>query len=654
MRHALLLLATLLLAACPTVEEVVTLDRLEVEPVTGSLAAGRVLQLRAMGVWSNGGRMDLTEEADWFASDPDRASVSDAAGSRGLVLALAEGYSAVTATVDMMAASSEITVLPPELELLVATPLAVDLPVGAGRQLEATGWYSDGSYTDLTELVTWTSDDAAVALPADGSELPTGFVVATGPGSCVVSGALDDAVADVEITVWDAELETIVLDPEEPEPALGSSIQFTATGTWSDGTQTDLTSTATWSSSDPDHLDFSDEPGQEGRALATGEGGAIVEVEQAGLIASTVVTVVEAELEWLQTDPLQLQLSLGNSWPMGVTGGFSDGSEVELVELVTWSSDDPSVVTTSNDLGDQGTIRAVGVGGTTVRARLGELEAFAAIDVGEALLIGLFLDPQLPSVPLGVDAPFTLVGLYSDGAEVDHTEDAAWGVDLLSVALPSPLTGEAGVILTVGEGSATVTAGLPPLAASTVLTVTPPELVSILVTPAGAQAAVGEVLQFEATGSYTDGALTDLTTDVFWATSTPGFAVADNLPGHEGEVSALAEGTVTVLANLPPVSGNTILTVGPPALVSLTIDPPDPTVVVGATLQLTALGLYTDGQEVDLTEEVVWSSMAPGTATASNDAGVVGTVSGVAAGIATVVASSGETTTSAQVEVVAP
>ena len=654
MRSRLSLFLACLLLGCPTSEEQVTLDEVVVEPATVELAAGHELQLQALGVWSDGGRTDLTDEAEWFASDPERASVSDAAGSRGLVLAVTEGYSAVTATVEMMAASSEITVVPAELDLLIVSPLSLDLPVGAGQQLVATGRYSDGSLVELTGLVTWTSDDAAVALPEESGDLPAGFVRAVAPGSCTVSASLGEAVAEVSVSVRDAELEGIDLEPQEPLVALGGALQFAATGRWSDGTEADLTATAAWSSSDPDHLDFSDEPGQEGRAIATGVGGTIVEVEQGALAASTVATVTEAELAWLLIDPLQLDLPLGTSWPMGVTGGYTDGSEAELAEQVTWSSDDPSVLTTSNDAGAQGTVRAVGLGSTTVRARWGDLEAFAAVEVGEAQLIGLALEPLLPSSPLGVHVEFTLRGLYTDGGAVDHTADAVWAVDPLTVALPSPLAGEAGTVLTVGEGGATVTATLAPFEASTGLTVTPPELVSIAVTPTGAEVAVGEVLPYTATGSYTDGNLTDLTTDVFWATSAPGFAVADNLSSHEGEVTALAEGTVTVLASLTPVSGSSTLTVGPPALLSLAVEPAEPSLPIGSTLQLTALGLYTDGQEVDLTGSVVWSSMSPGTVTASNDAGLAGTVTGVAEGTATVTVSAGETTTSVLVEVVAP
>jgi len=647
-RHLLSsLLALLLLPGCPTEEEPRTLVGIEVSPAAFELAAGRTLQLEATAIWSDGARIDVTMEAEWFASHPDVADVYPWDPAAGLVTTFTEGTSTVTATVDMTAASAVITVLPAELDLLVATPVELDLPVGAGHQLLVAGSYSDGALLDVTEQVTWTTGDVAVAEVADGSELPAGYLVAVGAGETTVVAELDGQAAEVSVTVREAELESIALSPLEPEVPLGAELDFAATGTWSDGSQADVTGTASWSSSDPSHLDFLGP----GSALATGLGGALVEVAQDGVTASTVVTVVEAELAWLVIDPPTLELALGTSWPLTVTGGYTDGVEEDRTAEVAWSSDDAAVVTTSNDTGQEGRVLAVGVGETTVRARLGDLEAFAPVEVTEAQLIGLALEPQLPSVALGLDVAFAVTGLYTDGGESDLTDVAAWSVDPLTVAIPSPLVGQEGVVLTVDEGVATVAAEVASIQAWTTLVVLPPELVSLAVTPADAVMAVGEIVQYEATGSYTDGGLTDLTPDVFWATSAPGFATADNLPGHEGEVTALAQGSVTVLASLSPIQGSTTLTVAPPALVSLAVEPATPTLPVGGTLQLTASGLYTDGEEEDLTAEVVWSSMEPGTVTTSNDVGTEGVITGVAVGTATVIASSGDTTASVVVEV---
>ena len=143
MRFLLLLLAASLLTACPTqeVEERVLLE-VTVQPDAVALATGREIQLVAWGQWSDGARLDVTKEAGWFASDPETASVSDYNVSRGHVIALMEGTSTVTATLEMTAGSAVITVGPPELDLLVVTPVRLDLPAGAGQQLTATGWYS--------------------------------------------------------------------------------------------------------------------------------------------------------------------------------------------------------------------------------------------------------------------------------------------------------------------------------------------------------------------------------------------------------------------------------------------------------------------------------------------------------------------------------
>lgn len=71
------------------------------------------------------------------------------------------------------------------------------------------------------------------------------------------------------------------------------------------------------------------------------------------------------------------------------------------------------------------------------------------------------------------------------------------------------------------------------------------------------------------------------------------------------------------------------------ALASLAIEPASPTVAHGAKLQLTARGTFADNSTSDLTPLVVWSSSNGAHATVD----LLGVMSGVAAGAATITAS---------------
>ena len=63
------------------------------------------------------------------------------------------------------------------------------------------------------------------------------------------------------VTVNSAALVSIAISPQNPTIAFGTSQQFTATGTYTDGSTQDITSVVAWSSSDATVLVISDASG---------------------------------------------------------------------------------------------------------------------------------------------------------------------------------------------------------------------------------------------------------------------------------------------------------------------------------------------------------------------------------------------------------
>jgi hypothetical protein len=102
------------------------------------------------------------------------------------------------------------------------------------------------------------------------------------------------------------------------------------------------------------------------------------------------------------------------------------------------------------------------------------------------------------------------------------------------------------------------------------LTVTPPVLVSIAVTPANPSITVGATQQFTATGTYSDSSTQDLTASVTWTSSVPSVATINS----SGLATAVAAGTTNIQATWSTISGTTALTV--------TTTPP-PTATFGKT-----------------------------------------------------------------------
>lgn len=105
-------------------------------------------------------------------------------------------------------------------------------------------FFSDGSSQDLTTAVSWsTSGPAAVV---DTAGLATG----QSTGSVTVVATSYDLTGSASLTVGPAGLTAISLFPDPTTVPVGGSVQFVATGTFSDGTTQDVTG-VNWSSSSP-------------------------------------------------------------------------------------------------------------------------------------------------------------------------------------------------------------------------------------------------------------------------------------------------------------------------------------------------------------------------------------------------------------------
>jgi uncharacterized protein YjdB len=127
------------------------------------------------------------------------------------------------------------------------TPPAANVPVGATAQLTATGLYSDGSTSDLTNTVSWSSSspgNATVSASGVVSGLVTGAAVitATDPSS-LISGT-------AAIAVIQAALTSLSVSPSPATVPRYDILQLTATGHYSDGATGNVTDSVTWSSSD--------------------------------------------------------------------------------------------------------------------------------------------------------------------------------------------------------------------------------------------------------------------------------------------------------------------------------------------------------------------------------------------------------------------
>src|SRR5205823_11986904 len=97
------------------------------------------------------------------------------------------------------------------------------------QQFTAAGTYSDGSTLEKTYSVSWSSSDTSVATITSG-----GLATSITQGSSTIS-ASGGATGSTTLTVGPATLVSIAVTPANPSIPKGTTQQFTATGTYPDG-----------------------------------------------------------------------------------------------------------------------------------------------------------------------------------------------------------------------------------------------------------------------------------------------------------------------------------------------------------------------------------------------------------------------------------
>lgn len=167
----------------------------------------------------------------------------------------------------------------------------------------------------------------------------------------------------------------------------------------------------------------------------------------------------------------------------------------------------------------------------------------------------------------------------------------------------------------------------------------PVRLKSIAIDPVSVDLAPGQTKTFRAVGSYSDSTTKNITTQVKWSSKKSTVATVD----AKGVVTALASGETEIgafdAASGVSASQTAKVTVG--SLKTLSITPGSGSLGTGGTLQLHAIGSFSNGlTNVDVTNVVAWESSSTALATVATGAPTGdGLVTGVKAGTVTITAS---------------
>ena len=600
-----------------------TINSISITPGSTSIAIGSNQQFAATAHLSDNTTKDVTSSVQWSSSDSAIAAVSGA----GLASASAAGTVTIIATNGTVqgTASLKITTAANNLVSINLSPISFSMPVHTSQQFTATGNYSDGSSSDLTDVVSWNSSSAATATVS-----PTGLVSSLVAGTTTISASFAGVSQSTTVTVTAPTVASIAITPVGLTLGIGINQQFVATATYTDGTSSDLSGGVTWSSSSPAIASV------DGSGLATtlSAGTTTIKATLGSLTDSTDLTVVAAHLVSISLTPAAQSIALGTTQQFTAVGSFDDGS-TQLLPSVTWSSSSTSIAAIDNT----GLATGVGTGTASITAASGSVDATASLTVTGASLISISVAPANSSMAVGTTRQFTASGTFSDSSTQDVSASVVW----TSSNPAASAINSSGLATSVSTGSTTITATFGPISGSTGLTVSNAHLVSISITPANPRIAARTSIRFTAAGTFSDGSVATNLAGVAWKSSKPNIA---SIRGS-GLAHGKKGGSVTISASASGVTGTTTLTVGTGTLQSIAITPATVTANAGGTQQFTATGTFSDGSSQDITLNTHWSSSSASVATIANAPSVGGLARCIAAGTSTIGANSGGTTASA-------
>jgi uncharacterized protein YjdB len=512
------------------------LNTITIAPANPSIPVNTVQQLTATGSYSDGSSADLTSLVTWSSSSIGVATVS----ATGAVTGLAAGSAVITATLNNVSQTTAAIITAPTISAISVTPEGMTLPIGISQQFTATAIYSDGSTADLTSGVTWSSSSTAVATIDN-----TGLASTLAAGTTTIIATVGSLTDSTSLTVVAAHLTSISISPSTSSLAIGTEQQFTATGTFDDGSTQVLTSVQ-WSSSANNVLTVS----STGLGTAVGAGTSTVTASSGSISGTASVTVTSATLVSLAIAPVNSTMPDEANKQFTATGTFSDNTTQDMTLFVLWKSSNPAVAI----INASGLATSVATGTTTIQASSGSVVQSTTLTVSTVALASITITPANPTIAKGTLLKFTAIGTYSDGSTATLT-NVTWKSSKPQVANVR----SSGIVHGKKAGTATISATAFGVTGTTTLTVGTGTLVSVDITPTNPSVSVGATQQFTATGTFSDATKQDVTLNSHWSSSNASVATIANAPIQAGLATTHASGTTTIGVNSRGITASTSL-----------------------------------------------------------------------------------------------
>ena len=542
-----------------------------------------------------------------------------------------------------------VTVTSASVGAVPVSPVSVTLQAGRTVQLFATP--SDGNGNPLSErLVSWTTSNAAAA-----TVNASGLVSGVAPGIATITATSEGQSGAAAVTVTAPPVASVSVSPASASVAVGQTLQLAATPKDANGNP--LTGrTVTWATTNAAVASVN------GSGLVSGisAGVATISASSEGQAGGASITVSGVPVASVTVSPASANLQVGQTVQLTGTPRDAGGNPLSG-RAVIWTTSNGSVASVSGT----GLVTGTGAGSATITATSEGQSATSAISVTAVPVASVAVNPPTASVAVGQNVQLTAIPKDASGNPLNGRL-VAWSTSNAAVATVT----SSGLVSGVASGSATITATSEAKSGTATITVTaPPPPPPPTATPGTVtDLAVASATDNAVTLSFTEasnGAGQPASYDIRWAAGSLSWGSAQGVSqgtcsvplagtaigasrsctvlglqsgtGYQFQLVAF-RGTLNVDAVFGGLSnvatGTTVSSSAPVATV--TVSPASASVAVGGVQQFTAL--LKDASGATLTgRQVTWSSGNTGIATVVSGTGLV---TALAAGTATITASS--------------
>ncbi|MCZ7358032.1 MAG: DUF2341 domain-containing protein [Candidatus Methanoperedens sp.] len=392
-----------------------------ITPVNPTISLGQTKQFMANGTYSDGSIKNITSTATWSSGNTSVAAIDVS----GFATSKAAGTTGITASSAGITSPAQVLIVTSAILVSIAiTPLNPTIALGQTQQFVANGTYSDGSIRNITSFATWASSNTSVA-----TINAAGLATSVAPGTSLINATSDGITSPAQtLTVTSAKPVSIAVTPVNPIIALGQTRQFIANGTYTDGTEKNITSIAAWSSSNTSvaTIDAS------GLATSVSPGNTLINATSEGITSpAEILTVTPAKLVSIAVTPLNPTISQGQTQQFTANGTYTDSSSKNITSSAIWSSSNTSVAT----IDVTGLATSVAPGTTQINATSdGIISPARTLTVTSAKLVSITVTPVNPTVAIGQTQQFIANGTYSDGTKKNLISIAVWSSSNTSVA----------------------------------------------------------------------------------------------------------------------------------------------------------------------------------------------------------------------------